>query len=223
MNEPANFSNETLDGLMADWLASLALQSVRSIMVLGPGRSPKEKKEILVLHPPKVLPAAQCLRDMDATGDLPNSNPSPLVNWFVLAGDESAGVRAPEWAPYWRSFGYRGAMRIAFEIVACRFFECYLFCDQGRLSRDMQAALVWSTLSTWPKIRYLACSARSPLSVREAQCLRLAFEGLTAHETAEVLGCGDRTVNFHLSNAMAKLDAHNKLEAIQKACWLGVL
>jgi DNA-binding CsgD family transcriptional regulator len=87
----------------------------------------------------------------------------------------------------------------------------------------MQAALVWSTLSIWPKVRYLACGVRSPLSVREAQCLRLAFEGLTAHETAEVLGCGDRTVNFHLSNAMAKLDAHNKIEAIQKACWLGVL
>lgn len=222
MNEPANFNNEALDGLMADWLMTLSPQSVRAILVLGPGSGKHQKKEILVLFPPKVMPGAQAMLDAEPANNPTLPSTRPLAEWIPLT-ENADGTPAPPWAPFWKSYGLHGVMRIAFEIVGARFFECYLFCDQGRLTRDMQAAMVWHTLSIWPRIRPLACGARSPLSARQVQCLRLAFEGLTAHETAEVLGCGDRTVNFHLSIAMAKLGTHNKLEAIQKACWLGVL
>jgi LuxR family transcriptional regulator, quorum-sensing system regulator SolR len=30
-------------------------------------------------------------------------------------------------------------------------------------------------------------------------------------------------VNFHLANVMAKLGADNKLAAVQRACWIGLL
>lgn len=61
------------------------------------------------------------------------------------------------------------------------------------------------------------------LSPRERECLALAFDGLTARESAERLACSERTVNYHLANAMAKLQVDNKLSAIQRACWLGAL
>lgn len=222
MVEPTNFINETLDGVMANWLASLQSQSVRAIVVIGPDHKHVRQKAILAVYPPRMVSNAQWMLNTPVPLEsLGESNYAPLVGWMDLTdeGDE----RLPEWVTHWKNSGFRGAMRIAFEIVSHRDFECYLLCEQARLNRDMQAALVWSTLSLWPKVRRLACNTRSPLSGRELQCLRLAFEGLTANETAEALGCGVRTVNFHLTNAMAKLDTRNKLEAIQKACWLGVL
>jgi LuxR family transcriptional regulator, quorum-sensing system regulator SolR len=66
-------------------------------------------------------------------------------------------------------------------------------------------------------------NARSTLSPRERECLVLAFQGMTARETADVLRCGERTVNYHLANAMRKLKVDNKLAAIQRACWLGAI
>ncbi|HEY1226009.1 MAG TPA: LuxR C-terminal-related transcriptional regulator, partial [Ramlibacter sp.] len=50
-----------------------------------------------------------------------------------------------------------------------------------------------------------------------------AFQGLTARETAGLLQCAERTVNYHLANAMGKLKVDNKLAAIQRACWLGAI
>jgi len=35
--------------------------------------------------------------------------------------------------------------------------------------------------------------------------------------------CTERTVNYHLANAMAKLKVDNKLAAIQRACWIGAI
>jgi LuxR family quorum-sensing system transcriptional regulator SolR len=65
--------------------------------------------------------------------------------------------------------------------------------------------------------------ARSTLSPRERECLVLAFQGLTARESAQRLTCTERTVNYHLANAMSKLKVDNKMAAIQRACWLGAI
>ena len=49
----------------------------------------------------------------------------------------------------------------------------------------------------------------------------LAFQGLTARESSRALQCTERTVNYHLANAMGKLKVDNKMAAIQRACWIG--
>jgi DNA-binding CsgD family transcriptional regulator len=64
---------------------------------------------------------------------------------------------------------------------------------------------------------------RSNLSPRERECLALAFQGLTARETSQILKCSERTVNYHLANAMSKLKVDNKMAAIQRACWFGAI
>ncbi|RYY91670.1 MAG: LuxR family transcriptional regulator, partial [Comamonadaceae bacterium] len=66
-------------------------------------------------------------------------------------------------------------------------------------------------------------AARSTLSPRERECLVLAFQGLTARESSQHLNCTERTVNYHLANAMNKLKVDNKMAAIQRACWLGAI
>ena len=89
--------------------------------------------------------------------------------------------------------------------------------------RAEAAALAWSALNIWPQVRRAIAVSRSLLSPRERECLVLAFEGLTARETAARLNCSDRTVNYHIANAMNKLKVDNKMAAIQRACWVGAI
>ncbi|ADX01780.1 ER transcriptional regulator [Acinetobacter baumannii 1656-2] len=48
-------------------------------------------------------------------------------------------------------------------------------------------------------------------------------EGKTSAEIAQILGVTERTVNFHLSNSMQKLNVNNKISAAIRAVMLGLL
>ncbi|RYF41624.1 MAG: LuxR family transcriptional regulator, partial [Comamonadaceae bacterium] len=102
-------------------------------------------------------------------------------------------------------------------------FECFMFSPRELTDRSEAASLVWSALNIWPVVKRCIAQERSSLSPRERECLVLAFNGMTARETAQQLRCTDRTVNYHLANAMSKLKVDNKMAAIQRACWIGAL
>jgi DNA-binding CsgD family transcriptional regulator len=53
-----------------------------------------------------------------------------------------------------------------------------------------------------------------PLSVREAQCLEMAANGMTSVDIAIKLGIKPRTANFHFGNIVDKLGVLNRKEAI---------
>lgn len=55
------------------------------------------------------------------------------------------------------------------------------------------------------------------LTDREKECLLLTARGKTAWEISKILGRSRGTVNFHLQNAMRKLDSVNKTQAAAKA------
>lgn len=61
------------------------------------------------------------------------------------------------------------------------------------------------------------------LSAREAEVLRWMADGKTSSEAALILGLAERTVNFHVANALLKLGAANKTAAVVKAALLGLL
>ncbi len=119
--------------------------------------------------------------------------------------------------------GFKTMVRVEFPLPANRAFECFMFSPRELVDRSDAALLVWSTLNVWPLVKRCIAQARSSLSPRERQCLILAFNGLTARESADQLLCTERTVNYHLANAMAKLKVENKLAAIQRACWIGAI
>lgn len=66
-------------------------------------------------------------------------------------------------------------------------------------------------------------AAMGRLTERELACLRLAAEGGTAAEISRLTGVGERTVNFHMANAISKLGAANKTHAVALAMRLGLL
>lgn len=61
------------------------------------------------------------------------------------------------------------------------------------------------------------------LSAREIEALRWTADGKTSADVSEIMHITERTVNFHLNNAMAKLGTCNKTAAAIKAAILGLL
>jgi LuxR family transcriptional regulator len=53
--------------------------------------------------------------------------------------------------------------------------------------------------------------------------LRWSAEGKTASEIALILSISERTVTFHVVNAMQKLNVNNKISAVIRAIMLGLL
>lgn len=61
------------------------------------------------------------------------------------------------------------------------------------------------------------------LTKREVECLSWTAEGKTAWETGKILSISERTVRYHLSNAMQKLNTSSKYHAVLKALSTGIL
>lgn len=61
------------------------------------------------------------------------------------------------------------------------------------------------------------------LSGHEIECLSWVSLGKTAGETGKILGKSRRTVEFHINNAVRKLDASNKIHATVIAIREGIL
>jgi DNA-binding CsgD family transcriptional regulator len=61
------------------------------------------------------------------------------------------------------------------------------------------------------------------LTAREIECLSWTLEGKTAWELGVILGITERTANFHLGNAIQKLDCDNKHSAVIKAMRMGMI
>lgn len=61
------------------------------------------------------------------------------------------------------------------------------------------------------------------LSLREREVLVWSAEGKTADEIGSILGLAESTVNYHVTHAVKKLRAANKMHAVAKAAILGLL
>jgi len=66
-------------------------------------------------------------------------------------------------------------------------------------------------------------AAATKLTEREVEVLRWAGDGKTAAETAYIVGITERTVNFHIDNAVRKLGAANKTAGVLKAALLRLI
>lgn len=222
MGVPANFDSVSLDGILSDWVNALGEYSVEAVVVLGPDPfGSRDERQVVAVHPPLVADAAQALAESRDFGAPWRDSDAPLVAWQTIA--KSDPQRTSRWRMLWRAHGYQSVVRVEFPLPAGRAFECFMFSPRELTQRSEAASLVWSALNIWPLVRRSIATARSTLSPRERECLELAFEGLTARESAEQLHCTERTVNYHLANAMNKLKVDNKMAAIQRACWLGAI
>jgi LuxR family quorum-sensing system transcriptional regulator SolR len=222
MTLPVNFDSLDVDALIADWVGALRDQGVESVVVLGPNPlGGRDDREVLAVHPPRLLGAAQALAESCDFGASWRDSDAPLVVWQDIS--KAAFEQASRWRRLWLAHGQQTLVRVAFSLPAGRAFECFMFSPRMFADRAEAAALAWSAYNIWPLLRRAIAEQRVSLSPREQQSLNFAFEGLTARESAARMDCSERTVNYHLANAMAKLQTDNKLSAVQRACWVGLI
>jgi DNA-binding CsgD family transcriptional regulator len=70
----------------------------------------------------------------------------------------------------------------------------------------------------------LECEERKiQLTGRERECLSWAKDGKTNWEISQIISVAERTVEFHIGNAMRKLDASNRITAIVIAIQEGII
>lgn len=72
-------------------------------------------------------------------------------------------------------------------------------------------------------IKEIMPEAAARLTDREVEVLRWTAEGKTSREISCIINLSERTVNFHINNAMVKLNAVNKTSAVILATVLGFL
>ncbi len=222
MTQPANFDSVMLDGLLADWMAALQSEAVEALIVLGPDvHSPTVHRCVQAVHPPRLAAMAQALATSDEFGQDWVDSDSPLVLWQDIARGSFADLS--RWRMLALSHGLQSMVRVAFMLPRGKLVECYLMTPRALHDKSEATALVWSVLNIWPRIKRGIAEVLCPLSPREKECLALAFDGLTAAETGQILDCSERTVNYYLSNAMRKLGVDNKLAAVERAIWYGVV
>lgn len=222
MTLPVNFDSVGVDSILADWLCALREQGVEALVVLGPDPlGSREKRDVLAAHPPRVLLAAEALAESRDFGSNWRESDAPLVAWQDIS--KSAADQGSRWRRLFLAHGHQTLVRVAFPLPAGRAFECFMFSPRAFGSRSEAATLAWSAFNVWPMLKRALAEQRLALSPRELECLNLAFEGLTARETSARMEVSERTVNYHLANAMAKLQTDNKVAAVQRACLLGLI
>ena len=222
MSQPANFDSVMFDGLLADWMAALQSEAVEAIVVLGPDVAAASwQRTVSAVHPPRLKAMAQALADSQEFGRDWVESDSPLALWQDISRGSYADMS--RWRVLALSHGLQSMVRVAFMLPRGKAFECYLMTPRALHDKSEATALVWSILSIWPRIKRGMADVICPLSAREKECLALAFDGLTAAESGQQLHCSERTVNYYLSNAMRKLGVDNKLAAVERAIWFGVI
>jgi len=223
MTLPVNFDSVSVDAILADWIGALGEQGVEVVVVLGPTpRGGRDDREVLAVHPPRLLGPAQALAESGDFGASWRESDAPLVAWQDIS-KSAFTEQGGRWRRLWLAHGLQTLVRVAFMLPAGRAFECFLFSPRAFADRAEAASLAWSAFNIWPMLRRAIAEQRMSLSPREQESLNLAFEGLTARETALRMECSERTVNYHLANVMAKLQTDNKLAAVQRACWIGLI
>jgi DNA-binding CsgD family transcriptional regulator len=131
------------------------------------------------------------------------------------------------------SFGYHAGIAMALHLPEGLHFQLGVDRDQPlpadpaelqRLVADLQLFAVHAQDSA---VRLLVPQVMQPerpnLTPRELDALRWTLEGKTAWEVGVVLGISERTVVFHVTNAMHKLNCVNKQQAALKALRLGLI
>lgn len=85
--------------------------------------------------------------------------------------------------------------------------------------RDVAAgeSIIPSAITTRLLARVGDDGEEDPLTPRETEVLELLAKGLPNGEIAEMLSITDRTVKFHVSSILEKLDVENRTEAVSRA------
>ncbi len=203
---------------LRDWVQSVSHYGVSALVILGPDHHGTARdRVVLAAYPQSLKPDAEMFASSESFGAEWRSSHSPLSGFSNLDGDKSAQVTGI------LAKGYMSVVRLEFPLTLNRSFECYMLCDRPMQHRDDAAGIVYAMLGAWPMLKMTISEGRHGVSERERESIFFAAEGFTAQQAAVMMSCTERTINFHWSNVVRKLGAENKMAAVQRAIWLGLI
>ena len=105
MTLPVNFDCIGVDAILADWVRALQDFGVESVLVLGPKPTGGvDEREVLAVHPPRMLSAAEALADSSINFDIrwwTSSQPAEFresqseVIMAIKSALDEAGIEIP--------------------------------------------------------------------------------------------------------------------------------
>jgi DNA-binding CsgD family transcriptional regulator len=130
-----------------------------------------------------------------------------------------------------RQFGLRGGVTIPIHAADRRVGMLSLATEDAEMGSDRgiealaQARLLADYLheAVQRVVAPRTPAAESLLSARECECLHWAAAGKTSWEIGRILTLSERTVNFHIGNAMRKLEVTTRGQALAKALALKLI
>jgi DNA-binding CsgD family transcriptional regulator len=131
------------------------------------------------------------------------------------------------------AFGYRTGIALAMHFPEGRHFvmgvdrQEVLPSDATELTRIVADFQLFAVHAQDAAMRLFAPKEmqleRPKMTPRELEALRWTMEGKTAWEVGAILGISERTAVLHIQNAMQKLGATSKHQAVLKALRLGLI
>lgn len=94
-----------------------------------------------------------------------------------------------------------------------------------RLLADTQLMAVYANAAADRifKLERAAAAVVPKLTAKETEVLRWCMAGKSSWEIGEILSSSENTINFHIKNAVRKLNAVNRRDAVVKGMSLGIL
>lgn len=220
--QPANFDSVLLDALLCEWMQAMEHEKLRSIVVLAPDAQDEEwNRTVVAVHPPSHYDMAMLLAMSDDFGQTwIQSNSSLAVRQTITA---SMGTGDIPWRSVAYKLGISTIVRVAIPIPGERMFECFLMSSKVDSDKSHASLLAWSALNVWAELKREIFQALCPLNDKELQSLALTFKGLSASEVAETMVSNERLINYYISRAMKKLGVENKMAAVQRVIWMGLI
>lgn len=147
------------------------------------------------------------------------------ISWRGTTEDPTF-LKAPElWEEYYADGHYGGWAQSIIESKNL-FSMIYVDSNAPLLQKDLDnidLKMQWVAVSVLTKINQIRLRQNIKLSEREKEVLRWTGDGKTSSEIGQILNLSHSTINFHIRNAMFKLDAPNKTSAVVKAIYLHLL
>lgn len=86
---------------------------------------------------------------------------------------------------------------------------------------EMLVEVIKARLKRGP--RFASCRPAQPLTQREIEALTWSARGKSSADIAVLMDCSERTVNFHIANAMQKFGVATRIQAAVKASLAGII
>ncbi|WP_436125305.1 helix-turn-helix transcriptional regulator [Aminobacter sp. LjRoot7] len=156
------------------------------------------------------------------------------IDWVQVQASEQLASIQREACAYLGDFGLSRGITVPAHLPFGRFAVMSAIIDRTKVEwdslLDQTREPLFSLMHLFTKVIFdlkfesqIDVVRWNKLTPRELECLRWASAGKTSSETSIILGRSLETVRLHIKNAIAKLDAANRSQAVAMAIRLGLI